>query len=133
MKTNWLAVTNRINKDRYRIPAGWETKEQVAESLQCDPGRVHELLRPAIASGEVERQEFSVWDDKRRCTVRVACYRLLQSQPKVEMPRVKLDSLQERIAASIRRNPNHTNNQIAKNFNGVCAADVAAVRKTIAN
>ena len=131
MKTNWLAVTNRINKDRYRIPAGWETKEQVAESLQCDPGRVHELLRPAIASGEVERQEFSVWDDKRRCTVRVACYRLAQSQSGKQSQGA--DSLNDRIAASIRRNPNHTNNQIAKNFNGVCAADVAAVRKTIAN
>lgn len=131
MKTNWLAVTNRINKDRYRIPDGWETKEQVAESLQCDPRRVHEFLRPAIASGEVERQEFSVWDDKRRCTGRVACYRLAQSQSSKQSP--VTDSINDRIAASIRRNPNHTNNQIAKNFNGVCAADVAAVRKTIAN
>lgn len=131
MKTNWLAVTNRVNKDRYKIPSGWETKEQVAESLQCDPRRVHEFLRPAIASGEVERQEFSVWDDKRRCTARVACYRLAQSQSGKQSQGT--DSLNDRIAASIRRNPNHTNNQIAKNFNGVCAADVAAVRKTIAN
>lgn len=132
MKTNWLAVTNRINKERYRIPDGWDTKEQVAESLQCDPSRVHDLLRAAIASGEVERQEFPTWDDKRRCTVRVACYRAATSKQEPHQSTVKLPSLHDRVAASIKRNPRHTDGQIAKNFANANAAFVASVRKSIA-
>ena len=40
-------------------------------------------------------------------------------------------SLNERVAASIRRNPAHTNWEIARNFKGIRSADVQAVREAI--
>mgnify|MGYP006935483787 CR=1 FL=1 len=131
MKTNWLAVTNRVNKERYKIPAGWETKEQVAESLQCDPSRVHDLLKAAITAGEVERQEFPTWDDNRRCTVRVACYRVAGSKPQAETKRNP--SLEDKVRTSILRFPSYSDSRIADSFKGLRAADVARIRKTIAN
>lgn len=74
-KTNWLNVTNRINSDRFQIPAGWETKDQVAESLQCDPKRVADLLKPGIESGHIERKQFPMWIEARRLVEQVVCYR----------------------------------------------------------
>jgi len=75
-KNNWLKAINDINKSRYIIPEGWDTKEQVAEKMQCSPDRVADLLKPGIQSGDFERQEFSVWSEARRLTERVTCYRI---------------------------------------------------------
>ncbi len=138
-KTNWLNVTNRINSERFQIPAGWETKEQVAESLQCSPDKVAELLKPGIASGDIERSTFPTWNEKRRLVEQVVCYRekpadAPQAASKVTTPGKGPDSLQDRIAAKIRANPGLSNAAIAKQFHvmhGVNAAKVAEVRAMV--
>ena len=76
MNNNWTKAISKINKERYQIPAGWDTKEQVAESLKCAAMRVHELLKPGVACGDVDRQEFQIWDDVRNQVARVTCYRV---------------------------------------------------------
>ena len=130
---NWAKTIAKINKERFTIPAGWDTREQVPKALQCDPDRVLDILKPGLASGEIERKEFPTWDEKRRMSVRVVCFRVCDSEkPKVIQQKESVDqTLDSRIAASIKRNPRHTDGQIAKNFAGVFAADVAKVRKAM--
>jgi hypothetical protein len=132
MKTNWNKTVNEINRKRYTIPEGWETKEEVASSLQCDPDKVADMLKPGIQTGEIERGEFPVWDDKRRLTVRVVCYRLCDGEaaPKATRSSTKGrgGSTEERILAALERNPSASNRQIAKNLYGVRSSDVEALR-----
>lgn len=125
MKTDWTKTVNAINRSRYTIPEGWDTRDQVAESLQCDPDKVADILKPGVQSGEIERQEFPVWDDKRRLTTRVVCYRIAGEKPPVETGRPRL---YERIAAAIARNPKKTNREIARNIRGSSSGEVAKVR-----
>jgi hypothetical protein len=127
MKTNWKTTINRINSERFQIPDGWETKEQVSASLECDPDRVGEILKPGIQSGDVERQEFPTWDEKRRMTVRVVCYRPRQR----EEAKPIASTLEDRIRECIRRNPGKSNSKIADSFKGkgVNAAMVEKLRK----
>lgn len=141
MKTNWLKLTNKINSERFQIPAGWETKEQVAESLQCSPDKVPDLLKPGLQTGDIERAEFPIWDEKRRMAVKVTCYREavsealpepLQYKPKGKPGRKTFGTLEERILAKIKENPHDSDAKIAKRFHryNLKAADIAAVRKT---
>lgn len=130
---NWAKTIAKINKDRFTIPAGWDTREQVAKALQCDPDRVLDILKPGLASGEIERKEFSTWDEKRRMAVRVACFRVRGDEQPEEpsKPQKAQQTLNERIAASIRRFPNKSDSKIADSFKGIRAADVARVRKSM--
>lgn len=126
MKTNWKQTVNEINRKRYTIPEGWETREQVAECLQCDPAKVADILKAGIASGEVERQTFQSWDENRRMAVGVVCYRIAGETEASEKP----SDITTKIRASIKRNPGYSNSKIANNFKGVSAADVAQVRSS---
>lgn len=127
MKTNWLHTVNDINKKRFVIPEGWETCDQVAESLQCDPSKVGDLLKPGVRAGEIERQMFPLWDSARRMAVNTPCYRLASSTAKQKQKPASGD-LDARIEASILRHPSYSNSQIAKSFKGVSAGHVAAIR-----
>lgn len=130
MKTNWLRTVNEINSKRYVIPEGWETREQVAEGLQCDPAKVADLIKPGLASGDIERQVFPVWDAARRMALSAVCYRLAGSDPKKPVKPAS-GALEARIEASILRNPGHTDFQIAKNFRGVTSGDVRKIRESL--
>jgi hypothetical protein len=126
---NWLKAVNDINKNRYTIPAGWDTKEQVAEKMQCSPDRVADLLKPGIQSGDFERQEFSVWDETRRLTTRVTCYRVAPEKSEAKVPDLD-DREWNRVAAAIRRDPKKTDRLIAKNSHST-SVRVAAIRKEL--
>lgn len=131
MKNNWLKTVNTINNKRYTIPDGWETKEQVAVSLQCAPDKVADMLKPGISSGDIEKSEFSVWNDKRRMTSKVTCYRIAvtggseESPPKSPAP-ADLTSLESKLRSALKKAPKKTDTQIAKNYRG---ATVEMVRK----
>lgn len=130
---NWAKTIAKINKERFTIPAGWDTREQVAKALQCDPDRVLDILKPGLASGEIERKEFATWDEKRGKAVRVPCFRVCGDglpEP-ASKPQNVQQTLNERIAASIRRNPGHSDAKIADNFRGIRAGDVAKIRKAM--
>lgn len=130
---NWAKTIAKINKERFTIPTGWDTREQVAKALQCDPDRVLDILKPGLASGEIERKEFSTWDEKRRMAVRVACFRVCGGdQPEMPAkPEKAPQTLSQRIAASIRKYPHKTDSEISDSFKGTRAADVAKVRKSM--
>lgn len=75
MKTDWKAVMAKQNKKTFRWPDGWDTREEVAEQLECSPDRVSQHLAPCIRAGEIEVQAFPVWDDVLKRVVRVTGYR----------------------------------------------------------
>jgi hypothetical protein len=76
MRTNWKNVVTKINRKQYAWPAGWETREEVAEQLECSPERVSEILAPGIRSGDVEKGTFAVWDDHLNRKVMITGYRM---------------------------------------------------------
>jgi hypothetical protein len=131
MKTNWIKTVNEINHKRFTIPPGWETKEQVAVSLQCAPDKVIDILKPGIVSGDIEKRDFPLWDEKRRMAVKVTCFRLADSESPTPPVTNMLDIPAEkvvRILAAIGRNPGATNREISKKLSKVTSREIEAVR-----
>lgn len=117
MKNNWIKTVASINREKFTIPEGWDTREQVAESLECSPDRVSDILKHGIQSGQIERQDFPVWDDNRRLTTRVVCYRIGSSNSKPEPSQLIATSSSERkrVIRALKRNPNRSDSEIANN------------------
>ena len=90
-KTNWKKLNEKIQSEAHAFPKGWSTKEEVAEELECAPERVNTILAPGIRSGEVERQEFTVWDSELRRLTRVTGYRERLDQSGEEVHNVPKD------------------------------------------
>lgn len=69
---SYRAIVEQENRQKYRMPEGWDTREQVAKDLGCSVDRVNQLLAPAIQSGRIKVQNFQVWNErlKQRVTVR---------------------------------------------------------------
>lgn len=135
MKTNWAKTVAAINREKYTIPEGWDTRDQVAQELQCAPDRVADLLKPGLQSGKIERQEFPVWDDARRMTVRVSCFRVANGNVKAAEPAAKPvvstnQSEMDRVTRALQRNSKQTDYQIAKN-NRSTVPVVAKVRRSL--
>lgn len=126
MKTNWKKKVDEINRSKFTVPTGWETREQVATSLECDPDRVDKLLKPGLESGAFEKQMFPVWNDERRMTVQVVCYR--EKPDDTSSVAVKPGSKEGRIASIIKENPKLTNYQVSRRFNNCSAEEVRRVR-----
>jgi hypothetical protein len=72
---NWKAVVEKKNAEIYRLPEGWDTRDKVADDLECSPERVSEILRPAIKAGEIEKKIFPVWDKASKRVLQVTAYR----------------------------------------------------------
>lgn len=125
-KNNWLRAVNDINRQKFTIPEGWDTREQVAERLQCSPDRVSELLKPGLATGDFERNDFPVWDETRRLTTRVVCYRVAGKADKI----VPVDTTSDRVRRALERNPAMEDCRIAKN-NKTTVAVVREIRASM--
>jgi hypothetical protein len=124
MKNNWKKTIDQINAERFVVPPGWDTKDQVALSLECTPDKVNDMLKPGIASGDIERKEFSVWNSARRLTEKIVCYRLVTLEPPKE-------TTEDKIRRAIMANPSKSNSDIARCYRGLIAADVAKVRASL--
>jgi len=136
MKTNWIKTVNDINHKRFTIPLGWETKEQVANSLQCAPDKVIDILKPGIQSGDIEKRDFPLWDEKRRMSIKVSCFRLtdhdasttaLPTKSIADIPAEKVT----RILAAINRNPGASDREVAKKLFKTTSREIAAVRAAL--
>lgn len=144
MANNWKKAVERINRDKYGVPTGWDTRETVALQLGCSPDRVNEIIKPGLDSGDFERKDFMIWDERRGSTVRTACYRIVDRSAKEPTAKPALsqenrevrkqyntDSLQSRIASSILKHPDWTDLRVAKSFKGVNVGDVQAIRASL--
>ena len=72
---NWKTYVEKQNAKTYVLPEGWSSKEEVAEQLGCSPDSVRDRLKPGIASGEIEAQQFKVWSEERKQIMMVMAYR----------------------------------------------------------
>lgn len=92
---NWKNIVSSSNAKQYKWPAGWQTRDQVAEELECSRDRVAEVLAPAIEQGIIERRPFSVWDPVTHRKTTVFGYREIPKSERQEKneasPRVKKD------------------------------------------
>lgn len=135
----WIKTVNRVNASRYTVPEGWSTREQVAVELECDPEKVGEILKPAIAEGAIERQDFSVWNDKRRRAERATCYRILapgtkpatQPSPSKKKEKPAAPDFDSRVRQALIRHPGATDAAIAHSLFKTKTADVVEVRRRL--
>jgi hypothetical protein len=136
MKNNWRKTIDTINAERFTIPEGWDTRDQVAISLECAPEKVLDLLKPGIASGEIERGEFSVWNMKRRQTEKVVCFRVVQQQESKKQQNAPdapatQPTVEQRIIRALKAYPGLSDSAVARKLNKVSTQQVAAVRKKV--
>lgn len=72
---NWKSFVEKKNAKTFVLPAGWDSRETVANQLECSPDKVDDHLRPALKSGEILKQSFKVWDVSQKRLVFVVAYR----------------------------------------------------------
>ena len=72
---NWKSLVEAQNRKTYVLPQGWDSRDKIAEQLECSPDNVRVLLAPAIRAKAVEVQQFPVWDDITKKVLRVTSYR----------------------------------------------------------
>lgn len=65
----------------FKLPRGWDSRETIAEQLDCSPESVRRLMSAAVKSGTVECQQFPVYDMITKKIVRVTAYRQVQKTP----------------------------------------------------
>lgn len=71
---NWKSLVEKENARTFVLPPGWDSRETVAEQLECSPEKVDDHLRPALRSGKVQKQQFKVWDKNLKRNVMVIAY-----------------------------------------------------------
>ena len=81
---NWKNIVSSSNAKQYKWPPGWQTRDQVAEELECSRDRVADVLAPAIDQGLVERKSFPVWDPVTRRKIMVTGYREISRSERQE-------------------------------------------------
>lgn len=83
----WKKLADEINAKTYVLPEGWDSREVVAEQLECSPDKVDDQLRPALKSGLVIKQTYPVFDKALGRKVNVVAYHDTSgdnAQPSVE-------------------------------------------------
>lgn len=71
-----LVVKHKVAKNT--VPEGWLTREQVAAQLACSEDKVNTVLKNALKAGDVESQNFPVWDKIKKKVLAVPCYRIVE-------------------------------------------------------
>lgn len=77
---NWKSYVEKKNAKTYVLPPGWDSRDHIAEQLECSPEKVDDHLRPSLRSGEVVKEIFSVWDPALKRLARVIAYRETKGQ-----------------------------------------------------
>lgn len=72
---NWKQLVEAQNRRTYVLPTGWDSRDKIAEQLECSVDNVRVLLGPAIRAKSVEVSVFPVWDEVTKKVVRVTAYR----------------------------------------------------------
>ena len=78
---NWKQLVEAQNRRTYVLPPGWDSRDHIAEQLECSVDNVRVLLGPAIRAKSVEVSVFPVWDDVTKKVVRVTAYRRRLAAP----------------------------------------------------
>ena len=76
---NWKQLVEAQNRKTYVLPPGWDSRDTIAEQLECSVENVRVLLGPAIRSKTIEVQTFPIWDEITKKVTRVTAYRRRQA------------------------------------------------------
>lgn len=71
---NWKTLVEKQNAETFVLPDGWDSREDIAEQLECSPDRVDDSLRPGLKSGRFIKQSFKVWNATLKRNVMVIAY-----------------------------------------------------------
>ncbi len=63
---------------------GWDSRDQIAEELECREEKVNEILKPSLEAGQIERREFLIWDKVNSELKKVVGYRKKQKGAEVK-------------------------------------------------
>jgi len=77
---NWRQLVEAQNRRTYVLPPGWDSRDKVADHLECSVENVRVLLGPAIRAKAVEVAVFPVWDEITKKVTRVTAYRRRDGQ-----------------------------------------------------
>jgi hypothetical protein len=80
--TNWKTYVEKTNAKTYVLPDGWDSRDAVAEQIGCAPDKVDDHLRPGLRAGEIEKQQFPVWDGRLERKVLTVAYRKVETVEK---------------------------------------------------
>lgn len=72
---NWKNFVEESHAKAYKLPQGWDSRDTIAEQLDCSVDNVRRLLAPALKAGTIETAVFPVWDDVTKKIIRVTAYR----------------------------------------------------------
>jgi|GEM_PF-2752365 len=75
---NWKHYVAQQNAKAFTLPPGWDSRESIAEQLECSPEKVREHLQPGIASKAIECRSFPVWDGQLGRKIAVTAYRRIE-------------------------------------------------------
>jgi hypothetical protein len=108
---NWKKTVDNLNAKHYAFPTGWDDRETIAAQLECSPDRVDTLLAPGLKSGEIEKAQHPVWDQRLQRKVLVWGYRSRpQNTPAVKPAPAKAPDgeTEAAVVAMARRHPHLT-------------------------
>lgn len=71
---NWKTYAEKKNAETYVLPHGWDSRDAVANQLECSPDKVDDHLRPGLKAGEIQKQQFRVWEPALKRLVMVTAY-----------------------------------------------------------
>lgn len=80
--TNWKSLIERDQSQRYVLPPGYTSVEDIAEEMNTTPDRVRVLLREASKQGTVKQGVFPVFDKITKSIKRVTAY--IEVRPQAE-------------------------------------------------
>lgn len=102
---NWKATVAKLNSKHFAFPSGWDTRDTIASQLECSPDRVDTLLGPGLKSGEIEKQQFPVWDARLGRKILVWGYR--QKSTTTPQPKAT-DDVAEIVLSVAKKHPGFT-------------------------
>lgn len=77
---SWKSFVEASQAKQFVLPAGWDTRDTIADDLNCSPDNVRKLLAPAIKAGSVEFKQLPIWDKVLKRVRSVACYRRIEAK-----------------------------------------------------
>lgn len=110
---NWKTTVSKLNTKHYRFPSGWDTRETIAEQLECSVDRVDILLAPGLKSGEIEKQQFPVWDPRLNRKTLVWGYRSIEKTSTTKDSNTEIsDDVVQIVKSAASRHPGKTISEI---------------------
>ena len=78
---NWKTHVETQSAKLFVLPEGWDSREKIADQLECSPERVRVQLAPGLKAGSIEMNVFPVWDKITKRVIRVTAYREKPTKP----------------------------------------------------